>query len=169
MICAIEIAIVCCQGEQAPNFNHLILSNRPDYLFSHGSGLGRIRDTYFDELLYSLRIQHEGHTKEIISNSAVQAGLCTPYAVISYINEGHTPFSFLFLAAAIFLFLAMNSGGKPILYSYWRSSCSWRVRIALELKKIPYEYQAVNLLKEKNVAFIIVAYLFRMFSRMTSF
>lgn len=32
------------------------------------------------------------------------------------------------------------------LYSYWRSSCSWRVRIALELKKIPYEYKPVNLL-----------------------
>ena len=34
---------------------------------------------------------------------------------------------------------------KPILYSYWRSSCSWRVRIALELKKIDYEYRAVPL------------------------
>jgi glutathione S-transferase len=32
------------------------------------------------------------------------------------------------------------------LYSYWRSSASWRVRIALALKDIPYEYRAVNLL-----------------------
>lgn len=36
---------------------------------------------------------------------------------------------------------------KPVLYSYFRSSCSWRVRIALALKGIEYEYKAVNLLK----------------------
>ncbi|XP_029642112.1 maleylacetoacetate isomerase [Octopus sinensis] len=35
-----------------------------------------------------------------------------------------------------------------ILYSYWRSSCSWRVRIALALKNIPYEYKAVHLVKD---------------------
>uniref|UniRef100_A0A0K0FAM7 maleylacetoacetate isomerase n=1 Tax=Strongyloides venezuelensis TaxID=75913 RepID=A0A0K0FAM7_STRVS len=42
------------------------------------------------------------------------------------------------------------SDNKPILYSYWRSSCSWRVRVALNLKKIDYEYKAVNLLKQEN-------------------
>ncbi|XP_059074422.1 glutathione S-transferase zeta class isoform X4 [Cryptomeria japonica] len=31
------------------------------------------------------------------------------------------------------------------LYSFWRSSCAWRVRIALNLKELPYEYKAVNL------------------------
>lgn len=31
------------------------------------------------------------------------------------------------------------------LYSYWRSSSAWRVRIALAWKRIPYEYVAVNL------------------------
>ncbi|XP_043726335.1 glutathione S-transferase 2-like isoform X2 [Telopea speciosissima] len=36
---------------------------------------------------------------------------------------------------------------KLKLYSYWRSSCSWRVRIALNLKGLKYEYKAVNLLK----------------------
>ncbi|KAG2920205.1 hypothetical protein PC116_g8453 [Phytophthora cactorum] len=35
---------------------------------------------------------------------------------------------------------------KYVLYSYWRSSCSWRVRISLEWKGIPYEYRAVHLL-----------------------
>uniref|UniRef100_A0A914E4Y0 maleylacetoacetate isomerase n=1 Tax=Acrobeloides nanus TaxID=290746 RepID=A0A914E4Y0_9BILA len=35
---------------------------------------------------------------------------------------------------------------KPTLYSYWRSSCSWRVRIALALKGIDYDYKAINLL-----------------------
>lgn len=33
-----------------------------------------------------------------------------------------------------------------ILYSYFRSSASYRVRIALNLKQIPYEYRAVHLL-----------------------
>ncbi|KAL7298317.1 hypothetical protein TKK_0008665 [Trichogramma kaykai] len=36
---------------------------------------------------------------------------------------------------------------KPILYSYWRSSCSWRVRIALNLKGIAYETRTIDLLK----------------------
>jgi len=35
-----------------------------------------------------------------------------------------------------------------ILYSYWRSSCSYRVRIALQLKKIPFAIHATHLLKE---------------------
>ncbi|XP_062176334.1 glutathione S-transferase zeta class-like [Alnus glutinosa] len=33
------------------------------------------------------------------------------------------------------------------LYSYWRSSCSRRVRIALSLKELKYENRTVNLLK----------------------
>ncbi|XP_020252961.1 glutathione S-transferase zeta class-like isoform X2 [Asparagus officinalis] len=36
---------------------------------------------------------------------------------------------------------------KLKLHSYWRSSCSQRVRIALNLKGLEYEYKAVNLLK----------------------
>ncbi len=32
------------------------------------------------------------------------------------------------------------------LHSYWRSSCSWRVRIGLALKDLEYEYVPVNLL-----------------------
>lgn len=35
-----------------------------------------------------------------------------------------------------------------VLYSYWRSSCSYRVRIALALKRVGYEYRAVHLLKD---------------------
>nr|XP_056707366.1 maleylacetoacetate isomerase [Euleptes europaea] len=37
---------------------------------------------------------------------------------------------------------------KPILYSYFRSSCSWRVRIALALKGIAYDQAPVNLVKD---------------------
>lgn len=33
------------------------------------------------------------------------------------------------------------------LYSYWRSSCSWRVRIALAWKGLDYTYLPVNLLE----------------------
>ncbi|XP_048736686.1 maleylacetoacetate isomerase-like isoform X2 [Ostrea edulis] len=36
----------------------------------------------------------------------------------------------------------------PVLYSYFRSSCAWRVRIALNLKDIKFEYRAVNLIKD---------------------
>lgn len=34
------------------------------------------------------------------------------------------------------------------LYSYYRSSCSWRVRLALELKSLPYTLIQVNLLED---------------------
>lgn len=37
---------------------------------------------------------------------------------------------------------------KPILYSYWRSSCSYRVRIALAIKGMAYDYRAVHLVKD---------------------
>ncbi|KAL1221113.1 Glutathione S-transferase Z1 [Cardamine amara subsp. amara] len=41
-----------------------------------------------------------------------------------------------------------NSGAEKLkLYSYWRSSCAHRVRIALALKGLEYEYIPVNLLK----------------------
>ncbi|KAK4535943.1 hypothetical protein CDCA_CDCA06G1968 [Cyanidium caldarium] len=36
-------------------------------------------------------------------------------------------------------------GDSVILYSYWRSSCAYRVRIALHWKGIEYEYRAVDL------------------------
>lgn len=44
------------------------------------------------------------------------------------------------------------SPSKPILYSYFRSSCSWRVRIALAHKGVDYEYRAINLLKQEQVS-----------------
>jgi maleylpyruvate isomerase len=36
------------------------------------------------------------------------------------------------------------------LYGYWRSSSSWRVRIGLALKGLPYEYVALNLLEQEQ-------------------
>jgi len=40
-----------------------------------------------------------------------------------------------------------SSDAQPILYSYWRSSCSWRVRIAMNLKEIPYDIKPISLIK----------------------
>ncbi|XP_044927814.1 maleylacetoacetate isomerase isoform X3 [Mustela putorius furo] len=47
----------------------------------------------------------------------------------------------------------MTESSKPILYSYFRSSCSWRVRIALALKSIDYETIPVNLIKDQGQQF----------------
>uniref|UniRef100_A0A8D2DMX7 maleylacetoacetate isomerase n=1 Tax=Sciurus vulgaris TaxID=55149 RepID=A0A8D2DMX7_SCIVU len=49
--------------------------------------------------------------------------------------------------------------GKPILYSYFRSSCSWRVRIALALKGIDYEIIPINLIKDGGQQLAIIEYL----------
>ncbi len=35
----------------------------------------------------------------------------------------------------------------PVIYNYFRSSASWRVRIALNIKKIKYEYKSIHLVK----------------------
>uniref|UniRef100_A0A4W5K6V5 Maleylacetoacetate isomerase n=1 Tax=Hucho hucho TaxID=62062 RepID=A0A4W5K6V5_9TELE len=37
---------------------------------------------------------------------------------------------------------------KPILHGYFRSSCSWRVRIAFALKGIEFDHLPVNLIKD---------------------
>ena len=36
------------------------------------------------------------------------------------------------------------------LWGYWRSSSAWRVRIALALKGVPYEYAALNLVDQEQ-------------------
>ncbi|KAA8515937.1 hypothetical protein F0562_019116 [Nyssa sinensis] len=40
-----------------------------------------------------------------------------------------------------------SMASKLVLYSHWQSSCAWRVRFALKLKGLSYEYKAVNLAK----------------------
>ena len=47
----------------------------------------------------------------------------------------------------IFLVLTDHMASRPILYSFYRSSCAWRVRIALALKQIDYECKTVDLFK----------------------
>lgn len=41
---------------------------------------------------------------------------------------------------------------KLVLHNYWRSSASHRVRIALGLKRLPYEYVAVNIIQRAQHA-----------------
>ena len=38
------------------------------------------------------------------------------------------------------------------LFSYWRSSSSWRVRLALNFKGVAFEYKAVNLLQSEQTS-----------------
>jgi maleylpyruvate isomerase len=40
-----------------------------------------------------------------------------------------------------------TAGPRYVLHNYWRSSASYRVRIALGLKGIAYEYRAINLIQ----------------------
>jgi len=46
---------------------------------------------------------------------------------------------------------SISSASKLVLYSNWQSSCSWRVRFALNLKGLPYEYKAVDLAKGEHL------------------
>ena len=43
--------------------------------------------------------------------------------------------------------MAADSTIEPVLYSYWRSSSAYRVRIALNLKGIEYRQKFVHLVK----------------------
>ena len=43
---------------------------------------------------------------------------------------------------------------KPVLQGYWKSPCSWRIRMILNLKKIEYEYFPTN--QEEMEAKLIV-------------
>jgi maleylacetoacetate isomerase len=39
-----------------------------------------------------------------------------------------------------------------VLHSYWRSTCSWRVRIALATKGIKYDYKSIHLVKNEQMS-----------------
>ena len=49
--------------------------------------------------------------------------------------------------------LPLHSTAAPphfTLYTYWRSSCSWRVRIALHYKQLTYTPQCINITKAEH-------------------
>lgn len=54
------------------------------------------------------------------------------------------------MAASVGVASGADVPSKLKLYSYFRSSCSFRVRIALNLKGLEYEYVPVNLLKREQ-------------------
>ena len=41
-----------------------------------------------------------------------------------------------------------HSNENIVLFNYYRSSASFRVRIALNLKKLDFKYEPINLLKD---------------------
>lgn len=43
--------------------------------------------------------------------------------------------------------MTAGDGAQPVLYGYWRSSSSYRVRIALNLKGVAYRQEPVNLVR----------------------
>ncbi|KAH8351214.1 hypothetical protein KR084_011073 [Drosophila pseudotakahashii] len=45
------------------------------------------------------------------------------------------------------LIRTMATNPQTLLYTYWLSSCSWRLRIALAIKKIEYDIKPTSLLK----------------------
>uniref|UniRef100_A0A3B3WJ39 maleylacetoacetate isomerase n=1 Tax=Poecilia mexicana TaxID=48701 RepID=A0A3B3WJ39_9TELE len=48
---------------------------------------------------------------------------------------------------------------SPVLHGYFRSSCSWRVRIAFALKGIEYDQVAVNLIKDGGQQLAVIQYI----------
>ncbi|XP_042598688.1 maleylacetoacetate isomerase isoform X2 [Cyprinus carpio] len=53
----------------------------------------------------------------------------------------------------------MATQAKPVLYGYFRSSCSWRVRIAFALKGIEYEQKPINIIKDGGQQLAIIQYI----------
>lgn len=78
-------------------------------------------------------------------------GKLKPNSVFWFSCNNDEPFFFFFLVAfnllQIDIGINSSSSSKLVLYSYWQSSCSWRVRFALKLKGLIYEYKAVDLSK----------------------
>lgn len=48
--------------------------------------------------------------------------------------------------------MASSSVPATVLHSYWRSSCSYRVRIMLHWKGLPFAYHAVHLVRGEQRA-----------------
>lgn len=44
------------------------------------------------------------------------------------------------------------AANKLALYSYFRSSSAWRIRIVLAIKGLDYEYKTINLLKKEQIS-----------------
>lgn len=42
----------------------------------------------------------------------------------------------------------MNAAKQPVLYGFWRSTATWRVRIGLALKGIEYTYRPIDLIRD---------------------
>ncbi|XP_054894573.1 maleylacetoacetate isomerase isoform X1 [Poeciliopsis prolifica] len=76
--------------------------------------------------------------RELRRKSSQQTALKPPSSLYSDVSNVITPEMRFTLVCLM----------KPVLHGYFRSSCSWRVRIAFALKGIEYDQVAVNLIKD---------------------
>uniref|UniRef100_A0A8C3U7U9 Maleylacetoacetate isomerase n=1 Tax=Catharus ustulatus TaxID=91951 RepID=A0A8C3U7U9_CATUS len=94
-----------------------------------------------------------------IRNSYLQKGALSPANIALpclRVPEMPSAHAFFSLNTILWCFqhITLSSfSSQPILYSYFRSSCSWRVRIALALKGISYDLVPVNLIKDGGQQF----------------
>uniref|UniRef100_A0A8C3U7V6 maleylacetoacetate isomerase n=1 Tax=Catharus ustulatus TaxID=91951 RepID=A0A8C3U7V6_CATUS len=100
-----------------------------------------------------------------IRNSYLQKGALSPANIALpclRVPEMPSAHAFFSLNTILWCFqhITLSSfSSQPILYSYFRSSCSWRVRIALALKGISYDLVPVNLIKDGGQQLAIINYL----------
>ncbi|CAH2244543.1 jg8074 [Pararge aegeria aegeria] len=45
---------------------------------------------------------------------------------------------------------ALAGETRTILYGFWLSSCTWRVRAALTVKQIPFEEKSIDIVKKRS-------------------
>ena len=88
---------------------------------------------------------HPGILSPIVKDKTVPLYHCKGYVHFFQVNAGEGEVD-------VFFFDQKTAAEKksmaiPTLYTYFRSSCSYRVRIALHYKNIPFRSKSVNLLQ----------------------
>ncbi len=56
-----------------------------------------------------------------------------------------------FILQSLVILMQSDQTNQLVLYSYYRSSASWRIRIVLELKALPYKLVPINLLQGEQL------------------
>eukprot|EP00116_Pleurobrachia_bachei_P007534 sb/3467796/ len=88
-----------------------------------------------------LLAEYDEEAAESANSTMLQVGAVALGALVGAVFGGR-----MGAVAGSALAVADRMTKSPLLFSYFRSSCSWRVRIALELKQIKYDQKAVHLL-----------------------
>nr|KAJ0188415.1 hypothetical protein LSAT_V11C900489700 [Lactuca sativa] len=94
--------------------------------------------------------KHVDETSNLRCNSPLSK-ICVLRSSSSRVPESS---SLIVIEFAIGIYASTSNGEespkKLLLYSFFMSSCSFRVRIALNLKGLDYEYKAINLFKNEQ-------------------